>query len=73
MDTPKTTALGFKRALVPLDGSMVAEAVLRIADIPVSMLRRPSRGHDASKRIFYRQILHALEEAIQHGPRPLAS
>jgi hypothetical protein len=28
MDTRETMALGFKRALVPLDGSMVAEAIL---------------------------------------------
>lgn len=28
MKTPQTTDLGFKRALVPLDGSMVAEAIL---------------------------------------------
>ena len=28
MDTPETMALGFKRALVPLDGSLVAEAIL---------------------------------------------
>jgi hypothetical protein len=60
----KTTALGFKRALVPLDGSMVAEAILP---------HRRGAGRDASNRIFYRQILHALEEAIQHGPRPLSS
>ena len=28
MKTPETTQLGFKRALVPLDGSLVAEAIL---------------------------------------------
>jgi hypothetical protein len=28
MKTPQTTDLGFKRARVPLDGSMVAEAIL---------------------------------------------
>src|SRR5262249_53933360 len=27
-------------------------------------------GDDASSRIFYRQVLHAFEEAIQHSLRP---
>lgn len=37
MKTPQTTDLGFKRAVVPLDGSMVAEAILS----PFLRLARP--------------------------------
>jgi hypothetical protein len=59
-DTPKTIALGFKRALIPLDGSMVAEAILpqflRMAhalSMDVALIRVVADGRTGLKRRLF--------------------